>query len=109
MIRLWLVLAAVLLSVAAQAQVALDAQETQIIEVSDDVQALSQGSVLRIEETIRGTNEQPRVLSIVPWQVPLKQRIDKNEANWQPQTSVMQTIERSAFLSSLKVAEHIKE
>jgi hypothetical protein len=67
----------------------------------------SQQPVLRLEDTIRGNKEQPQVLTIVPWQLPVHQRINEN-TEWQLQVTQLPSIERNAFLRNLAVVNEIK-
>jgi len=67
----------------------------------------SQLPILRLEETIRGNKEQPQVLTIVPWQLPVQQRINENK-DWQLQMTELSSIERNAFLRNLAVVKEIK-
>ena len=67
----------------------------------------SQQPILRLEDTIRGNKEQPQVLTIVPWQLPVHQRINEN-TQWQLQVTQLSSIERNAFLRNLAVVKEIK-
>lgn len=67
----------------------------------------SQQPILRLEDTIRGNKEQPQVLTIVPWQLPVHQRINEN-TQWQLQVTQLSSIERNAFLRKLAVVKEIK-
>lgn len=67
----------------------------------------SQQPILRLEDTIRGNKEQPQVLTIVPWQLPVHQRINEN-TQWQLQVTELSSIERNAFLRNLAVVKEIK-
>lgn len=67
----------------------------------------SEQPILRLEDTIRGNKEQPQVLTIVPWQLPVHQRINEN-TEWQLQASQLSSIERNAFLRNLAVVKEIK-
>lgn len=67
----------------------------------------SQQPILRLEDTIRGNKEQPQVLTIVPWQLPVHQRINEN-TQWQLQVTQLPSIERNAFLRNLAVVKEIK-
>jgi hypothetical protein len=62
--------------------------------------------ILRIEDTIRGNKEQPQVLTIVPWQLPVHQRINEN-TQWQLQVTQLSSIERNAFLRNLAVVKEM--
>jgi hypothetical protein len=66
-----------------------------------------QQPILRLEDTIRGNKEQPQVLTIVPWQLPVHQRINENE-EWQLQVNKLPSIERNAFLRRLAVVNEMK-
>jgi hypothetical protein len=66
------------------------------------------GDILRLEETIRGNKEQPKVLSIVPWQLPLHQRIDRNEQRWAPIKTKLKSMERNSFLKEIKLIDVIQ-
>ncbi len=59
--------------------------------------------VIRLESTIRGDQQQPRVLSIVPWDSPGHKRISR-VALTGDRTTRMEPLERSAFLQ--RVALH---
>lgn len=67
----------------------------------------NQQPILRLEDTIRGNKEQPQVLTIVPWQLPVHQRINENE-EWQLQVNKLPSIERNAFLRRLAVVNEMK-
>lgn len=67
----------------------------------------TQQPILRLEDTIRGNKEQPQVLTIVPWQLPVHQRINEN-TQWQLQVTQLSSIERNAFLRNLAVVKEIK-
>jgi hypothetical protein len=66
-----------------------------------------QRTILRLEDTIRGNKDQPQVLTIVPWQLPVHQRINENK-EWQLQVKQLPSIERNAFLRSLAVVKEIE-
>ena len=68
----------------------------------------NEDEVLRLEDTIRGNREQPQVLTIVPWQLPIHQRIDENK-EWQQQVTSLNSIERGAFLRNLALKQTLKE
>lgn len=57
---------------------------------------------LRLEDTIRGNKEQPRVLSIVPWQLP-KYRPIEGALDWQPSLISPRPIHRDSFTRQLSV------
>lgn len=59
---------------------------------------------IRLEATIRGNKEQPRVLSIVPWQLP-KYRNIEGTLSWQPVNSQPQLIERNRFLRRVALSQ----
>lgn len=63
--------------------------------------------ILRLQDTIRANKEQPQVLTIVPWQLPVHQRIDEDK-QWQLQVVPMAAIERNAFLKNLNVLKEIE-
>ncbi|MFQ3251433.1 MAG: hypothetical protein ACI9O6_003283 [Glaciecola sp.] len=93
---------------------ALMAQETETNDKPSELPAVVQSEstnnnddVLRLEETIRGNKEQPKVLSIVPWQLPLHQRIDRNEQRWAPIKTKLKPLERNSFLKKIKLLEGI--
>ncbi|MFT4732428.1 MAG: hypothetical protein ACI89W_001453 [Gammaproteobacteria bacterium] len=78
------------------------------ISVESDGNVSSSDDILRLEETIRGNKEQPKVLSIVPWQLPLYQRIDRNEQRWAPMKTKLKSLERSSFLKKIKLLQGIQ-
>lgn len=78
------------------------------LTVAYDGNVSSSSDILRLEETIRGNKEQPKVLSIVPWQLPLYQRIDRNEQRWAPIKTRLNLLERNSFLKEIKLLEEIK-
>ncbi|MFQ3206205.1 MAG: hypothetical protein ACI9IT_000339 [Glaciecola sp.] len=78
------------------------------LTVASDGNVSSSSDILRLEETIRGNKEQPKVLSIVPWQLPLYQRIDRNEQRWAPIKTRLNLLERSSFLKEIKLLDEIK-
>ncbi|WP_414829938.1 hypothetical protein [Alteromonas sp. H39] len=59
---------------------------------------------LRLEDTIRGNKEQPRVLSIVPWQLP-KYRPIEGALDWQPSLISPRPIHRDSFTRQLSVEQ----
>ena len=59
---------------------------------------------LRLEDTIRGNKEQPRVLSIVPWQLP-KYRPIEGALDWQPSLISPKPIHRDSFTRQLSVEQ----
>lgn len=71
------------------------------------IDSSNQQPILRLEDTIRGNKEQPQVLTIVPWQLPVHQRINENE-EWQLQVNKLPSIERNAFLRRLAVVNEMK-
>jgi hypothetical protein len=78
------------------------------LDVASDGNVSKKGELLRLEETIRGNKEQPKVLSIVPWQLPLHQRIDRNEQRWAPIKTKLKPLERNSFLKEIKLLEGIQ-
>jgi hypothetical protein len=80
-------------------------QNTNTQEIEQSTQASPQ-SILRLEDTIRGNKEQPQVLTIVPWQLPVHQRISDNQ-QWGLQVNPLPSIERTAFLRRLAVVKEI--
>jgi hypothetical protein len=86
----------------AQEQAPLD------ITVASDGNVSATGDILRLEETIRGNKEQPKVLSIVPWQLPLHQRIDRNEQRWAPIKTKLKPLERNSFLKEIKLLKGVQ-
>ncbi|WP_229333606.1 hypothetical protein [Glaciecola sp. MH2013] len=84
-------------------------QEAPItVTVASDGSIANGGEVLRLEETIRGNKEQPKVLSIVPWQLPLHQRIDRNENRWAPIKTSLKPMVRNNFLKEINLLEGIQ-
>ena len=59
-------------------------------------------AVLQLEATIRGNKEQPKVLSIVPWQLPEHRSVDPKNLLRQSQTR-FEPIERGRFLRKLRL------
>ena len=96
------------------ASTGLMAQENETNDKPSELPAVVQSGsankddVLRLEETIRGNKEQPKVLSIVPWQLPLHQRIDRNEQRWAPIKTQLKALERNSFLKEIKLLEGIQ-
>jgi hypothetical protein len=78
------------------------------ITVASDGNVSATGDILRLEETIRGNKEQPKVLSIVPWQLPLHQRIDRNEQRWAPIKTKLKPLERNSFLKEIKLLKGVQ-
>jgi hypothetical protein len=91
-----------------EAQVLTQEQEPLALTVASAGNASSNADILRLEETIRGNKEQPKVLSIVPWQLPLYQRIDRNEQRWAPIKTELKLFERNRFLREIKLLEGIQ-
>ena len=85
-------------------------EEPLAVSVNSDGNVASAGSseILRLEETIRGNKEQPKVLSIVPWQLPLHQRIDRNENRWAPIKTSLKPMVRNNFLKEINLLEGIQ-
>lgn len=105
-----------LLVTALLTQVVFAQADTRVNEASEQIDtsraatlstALQENTILRLEDTIRGNQEQPQVLTIVPWQLPVHQRINENK-EWQLQVSQLPSIERNAFLRNLAVVKEIK-
>jgi len=59
---------------------------------------------LRLEATIRGDKEQPRVLSIVPWQLPTHRNIE-GTLSWKPQSVSLKPIDRAQFLRQIQLSQ----
>jgi len=78
------------------------------LTVASDGNVSANGDILRLEETIRGNKEQPKVLSIVPWQLPLHQRIDRNEQRWAPIKTKLKPMERNSFLKEIKLLKGVQ-
>jgi len=78
------------------------------LTVASDGNVSAKGDILRLEETIRGNKEQPKVLSIVPWQLPLYQRIDRNEQRWAPIKTKLKPLERNSFLKEIKLLKGVQ-
>lgn len=87
---------------------ALEEQSPIEVRVASDGNVSASGDVLRLEETIRGNKEQPKVLSIVPWQLPLHQRIDRNENRWAPIKTSLKPLVRNKFLKEINLLEGIQ-
>lgn len=68
------------------------------------VAAQSSDDPIRLEATIRGNKEQPRVLSIVPWQLP-KYRNIEGTLSWQPMNTQPERIERNRFLRRVALSQ----
>ena len=90
--------------------IAFSAAAQQVSKENQDTLAEdpSEEELLRLEDTIRGNREQPQVLTIVPWQLPIHQRIDENK-EWQQQVTSLNSIERGAFLRNLALKQTLKE
>jgi hypothetical protein len=86
----------------------LEEQSPIDVRVASDGNVSASGDVLRLEETIRGNKEQPKVLSIVPWQLPLHQRIDRNENRWAPIKTSLKPLVRNKFLKEINLLEGIQ-
>ncbi|WP_034474812.1 hypothetical protein [Aestuariibacter salexigens] len=67
---------------------------TALAQQSDD-------NILRLEATIRADKEQPKVLSIVPWQLP-EHRSIKIQKPWSTDLTNAAMLERQAFLRALR-------
>jgi glucose/arabinose dehydrogenase len=78
------------------------------VNSNGNVASAGSGEILRLEETIRGNKEQPKVLSIVPWQLPLHQRIDRNENRWAPIKTSLKPMVRNNFLKEINLLEGIQ-
>ena len=59
---------------------------------------------LRLEATIRGDKEQPRVISIVPWQLPAHRNIE-GTLSWKPQQATPTPLERTQFLRKMALSQ----
>ncbi|MDF2177854.1 hypothetical protein P2G88_06285 [Aliiglaciecola sp. CAU 1673] len=67
--------------------------------------------VLKLETTIRGDKEQPRVMSLVPWQLP-RHRTVQGPGEWTPALNPPKPLERNAFMAEQRLwqrlgAEHL--
>jgi hypothetical protein len=91
-----------------EAQRLTQQQEPLALSVVSAGNTSSNADILRLEETIRGNKEQPKVLSIVPWQLPLYQRIDRNKQRWAPIKTELKSLERNSFLREIKLLEGIQ-
>lgn len=89
-------------------QEAVQEQTPLDLTVASDGNVSAAGDILRLEETIRGNKEQPKVLSIVPWQLPLHQRIDRNEQRWAPIKTKLKPLERNSFLKEIKLLKGVQ-
>lgn len=58
--------------------------------------------VIQLESTIRGDQQQPRVISIVPWNSPPHKRVSKVALTGET-TRVMQPLERNAFIQRISL------
>ncbi|MDM7862029.1 hypothetical protein QTP81_15605 [Alteromonas sp. ASW11-36] len=85
------------------AYLVVTASAVMIADVKAQQNAADTDGVIRLEETIRGDQQQPRVLSIVPWDSPAHKRIGR-VALTGDRTAFMEPLERSAFLQ--RVALH---
>ena len=72
----------------------------QQAESEQAVQAPPTGEVLRLEATIRADKEQPRVLSIVPWQLPEHRSLQATQP-WLHSDDLLKPLERQSFLRAL--------
>ncbi len=72
--------------------------------LAQQVDEASAGEPLKLEATIRGNKEQPRVLSIVPWQLP-KYRPIEGALNWQPALISPRPIHRDSFTRQLAIEQ----
>lgn len=52
----------------------LQAQESQEIPAPEAQKSNAEQPILKLEATIRGSREQPKVMSIVPWQPPTEKQ-----------------------------------
>lgn len=84
-----------------------DAEQTPLKIAPAPTLGAKQQPILRLEDTIRGNKEQPQVLTIVPWQLPVHQRINES-TEWRLQVSQLTSIERNAFLRQLAVVNELK-
>lgn len=75
---------------------------------AQDVDEAKSEEPLRLEATIRGNKEQPRVLSIVPWQLP-KHRNIRGALQWTPMNTQPQPLERNRFLRRVALNQHFKD
>ncbi|MCU7556055.1 hypothetical protein OCL06_15800 [Alteromonas sp. ASW11-19] len=71
---------------------------------AQQVEEAKAGEPLKLEATIRGNKEQPRVLSIVPWQLP-KYRPIEGALNWQPALISPRPIHRDSFTRQLAIEQ----
>ena len=93
-----------------------DASSSRAIDnVSESQQravAIEQASIpttkLKLEDTIRGNKEQPQVITIVPWQLPVHHKINESK-NWQLEIGKMKPIERNAFLRQLVLSKQVNQ
>jgi hypothetical protein len=94
-------------SLSAQAQSDMAEVKQQARNNQSTTVASSTLPIMRLQDTIRANKEQPQVLTIVPWQLPVHQRIDEDK-QWQLQVTPMAAIERNAFLKNLSVVKDIE-
>ncbi|MDO6565569.1 hypothetical protein Q4561_00725 [Alteromonas sp. 1_MG-2023] len=59
---------------------------------------------LRLEATIRGDKEQPRVISIVPWQLPIHREIE-GTLSWEPSNKELEPLNRKQFLRKVALSK----
>lgn len=75
---------------------------------AQDIDEAKLDAPLRLEATIRGNKEQPRVISIVPWQLP-KHRNIRGALKWAPMNTQPQPIERNRFLRRVALNQQFND
>lgn len=56
---------------------------------------------LQLEETIRADRQQPQVLTIVPWQLPIHKRVDA-DLQWYRLPAKLEPLSRAQFLQKIQ-------
>ncbi|GEA11503.1 hypothetical protein [Alteromonas sp. KUL49] len=77
-----------------------------LLGLSNLVLAQQTEEPIRLEVTIKGSKEQPQVLSIVPWQLPEHRSID-GTLTWPLKAMELSLIERKSFMRNLALTQHM--
>lgn len=78
----------------------VEANERQPVKLDED-------GVLRLQATIRGDQQQPRILSIVPWESPAHRRISRVALTGETSDS-MASLHRHTFLQRIALYDQLK-
>jgi hypothetical protein len=82
------------------------ANEQEEVQERAPIRSSVNDRVIRLESTIRGDQQQPRILSIVPWDSPANRRISRVALTGEI-GETMTPIHRHAFLQRIQLHEQL--